>query len=105
MTVRMSILHGNVIASIRGGSSRQVPVDSIITLDDSASTDEINPFSSLTYQWSCSIASEGPDYSDCSSAMFADVVTSVGDCAYNYLNFRFFLYRSSSEHDIFSSLI
>ena len=53
------VLSGNVIAAVRGGLSRQNPVDRSLLLDASSSYDEDSLTTVLTYSWNCTIASTG----------------------------------------------
>ena len=77
------VLSGDVIAGVRGGLSRQNPVDRSLTLDASSSYDENSLTTVLTYSWNCTIASiqtVGPQFGqacDFSALYVATVTTSI----------------------------
>ena len=74
------VLSGDVIAAIRGGLSRQNPVDRSLTLDASSSYDENSLTAVLSYSWNCTIASTGPQFGqacDFSSQYVTTVATSI----------------------------
>jgi hypothetical protein len=63
----ITIARGVVIASIRGGSSRQSPIDKTLTLDATSSSDQDTiSNSALTYRWACVISSVRQFGGDCS---------------------------------------
>ena len=71
---------GNVIAAIRGGLSRQNPVDRSLLLDASSSYDENSLTTVLSYSWNCTIASTGLNFGqtcDFSSQYVAWVTSSI----------------------------
>jgi REJ domain len=53
------IMHGTIVAAVRGGYHRQCPVDAALFLDAAISYDEDNQLGNavLTYAWSCYISS------------------------------------------------
>ena len=78
------VLSGNVIAAVRGGLSRQNPVDRSLTLDASSSYDENSLSTVLSYSWSCTVASTGLQFGsqfgqicDFSSQYLTTVTTSI----------------------------
>ena len=74
------ILSGNVIAAVRGGLSRQNPVDRSLTLDASSSYDENSLTTVLSYSWNCTIASTESQFGqacDFTSQYVATVTSSI----------------------------
>ena len=74
------VLSGDVIAGVRGGLSRQNPLDRSLTLDASFSYDENSLTTVLSYSWSCTVASTGSQFGqvcDFSALYVATVTTSV----------------------------
>ena len=74
------VLSGDVIAGIKGGLSRQNPVDRSLTLDASSSYDENSLITVLSYSWNCTIATTGPQFGqacDFSSQYVATVTSSI----------------------------
>ena len=74
------VLIGNVIAAVKGGSSRQNPVDRSLLLDASSSYDENSLTTVLSYSWNCTIASIGKQFGqlcDFSSQYVAMVTSSI----------------------------
>ena len=74
------VLFGNVIAAVKGGLSRQNPVDRSLLLDASSSYDENSLTTVLTYSWNCTIASIGKQFGqicDFSSLYVATVTSSI----------------------------
>lgn len=53
----LTILKGQVISIISGGTTRLGPLDEVLKLDASPSYDQDNPSSSLSFAWSCMITS------------------------------------------------
>lgn len=73
-SVTVFIIHGLVVAVIKGGASRSAPVDQPLRLDGSRSYDEDSDTAVLAYAWTCSIASSDGYGDDCSS-VFGEVAT------------------------------
>ena len=74
------VLSGDVIAGVRGGLSRQNPLDRSLTLDASSSYDENSLTTVLSYSWSCTVASTGSQFGqvcDFSSQYVTTVSTSI----------------------------
>ena len=73
-------LFGSVVAAVKGGLSRQNPVDRSLLLDASSSYDEDSLTTVLTYSWNCTIASIGKQFGqicDFSSQYVAMVTSSI----------------------------
>ena len=71
---------GNVIAAVRGGLSRQNPVDRSLTLDASSSYDENSLTTVLSYTWTCTVASTGLQFGqvcDFTAQYLTPVTTSI----------------------------
>ena len=74
------VLSGNVVAVVKGGLSRQNPVDRSLLLDASSSYDENSLTTVLSYSWNCTIASVGKQFGqicDYSSQYVTLVTTSI----------------------------
>jgi sugar lactone lactonase YvrE len=68
ITATIEIERGQVVALIAGGNKRSIPVDGSLLLNASSSYDESYSPSLLSYDWSCSIASQTSEYgNDCTS--------------------------------------
>ncbi len=86
-TVTVYVAYGNVYAQVHGGYDRSDPVDRAIILDASASYDDDK--TSLSYSWTCSIASldnYGDSCSDLPSSVSSDFATDTLNIPSNTLS-------------------
>jgi len=72
----ITITRGAVTALIKGGSSRQSPIDKALELDASGSLDDDSLTPSFSYRWSCAISSVKSYGEDCSSIFSTDITLS-----------------------------